>query len=41
MLAARVAGEMPPERAAELANRMPVEYLAEGWCTWTRGGRSR
>src|SRR5262245_26602752 len=29
MLAARVAGEMPPDRAAELANRMPVEYLAE------------
>ncbi|MCT2583475.1 hypothetical protein [Actinophytocola gossypii] len=29
-LAARVAGEMAPERAAELANRMPVEYLAEG-----------
>jgi hypothetical protein len=29
MLAARVAGEMPPERAAELANRMPVAYLAE------------
>lgn len=29
MLAARVAGEMPPERAAELVNRMPVEYLAE------------
>ncbi|HEX2130115.1 MAG TPA: hypothetical protein VHH15_01050 [Actinophytocola sp.] len=28
-LAARVAGEMAPERAAELANRMPVEYLAE------------
>jgi len=30
MLAARVAGEMAPERAAELANRMPIEYLAEG-----------
>ena len=29
LLAARVAGEMAPERAAELANRMPVEYLAE------------
>jgi hypothetical protein len=29
MLAARVAGEMAPERAATLANRMPVEYLAE------------
>lgn len=29
LLAARVAGEMPPDRAAELANRMPVEYLAE------------
>lgn len=28
LLAARVAGEMPPDRAAELANRMPVEYLA-------------
>lgn len=30
MLAARVAGEMPPDRAAELCNRMPVAYLAEG-----------
>ena len=29
LLAARVAGEMTPDRAAELANRMPVEYLAE------------
>src|SRR4051794_30527062 len=29
MLAARVAGEMDPDRAAELANRMPIEYLAE------------
>ena len=29
LLAARVAGEMAPDRAAELANRMPVEYLAE------------
>jgi hypothetical protein len=29
LLAARVAGEMPPDRAAELANRMPVEFLAE------------
>ena len=29
LLAARVAGEMPPDRAAELADRMPVEYLAE------------
>jgi len=29
LLAARVAGEMAPERAAELANRLPVEYLAE------------
>jgi len=29
LLAARVAGEMSPDRAAELANRMPVEYLAE------------
>ncbi|HEV7647028.1 MAG TPA: hypothetical protein VGP26_02590 [Actinophytocola sp.] len=29
LLAARVAGEMTPERAAELANRLPVEYLAE------------
>lgn len=29
LLAARVAGEMVPDRAAELANRMPVEYLAE------------
>ena len=29
LLAARVAGEMGPERAAELANRMPVEYLAQ------------
>ena len=32
LLAARIAGEMPPDRAAELANRMPVEYLAEA-CT--------
>jgi hypothetical protein len=30
LLAARIAVEMTPERAAELANRMPVEYLAEG-----------
>ncbi|MPZ82582.1 MAG: hypothetical protein GEV28_20140 [Actinophytocola sp.] len=30
LLAARVAGEMAPDRAAELANRMPVAYLAEG-----------
>src|SRR2546423_8634132 len=30
LLAARVAGEMEPERAAELADRMPVDYLAEG-----------
>jgi len=30
LLAARIAGEMTPDRAAELANRMPVEYLAEG-----------
>ncbi|HCT78393.1 MAG TPA: hypothetical protein DGT23_17815 [Micromonosporaceae bacterium] len=30
LLAARVAGEMAPDRAAELANRMPIEYLAEG-----------
>jgi hypothetical protein len=29
LLAARVAGEMAPERAAELADRMPVDYLAE------------
>lgn len=29
LLAARVAGEMGPDRAAELANRMPVEYLAQ------------
>jgi hypothetical protein len=29
LLAARIAGEMTPDRAAELANRMPVEYLAE------------
>ncbi len=29
LLAARVAGEMPPERAAQLADRMPVSYLAE------------
>jgi hypothetical protein len=29
LLAARIASEMPPERAAELANRMPVDYLAE------------
>lgn len=29
MLAARVAGEMAPDRAAELANRMPVEYLTQ------------
>src|SRR5919197_1862791 len=29
LLAARVAGEMAPERAAELANRMPIEYLAQ------------
>lgn len=29
LLAARVAGEMTPDRAAELANRMPVEYLAQ------------
>ncbi len=29
LLAARVAGEMSPERAAELADRMPVDYLAE------------
>jgi hypothetical protein len=29
LLAARVAGEMAPDRAAEFANRMPVEYLAE------------
>lgn len=28
-LAARVAGEMTPAKAAELADRMPVEYLAE------------
>lgn len=30
LLAARIASEMSPERAAELANRMPVDYLAEG-----------
>jgi hypothetical protein len=30
LLAARIAGEMPPDRAAALVNRMPVEYLAEG-----------
>lgn len=29
LLAARIAGEMTPERAAGLADRMPVEYLAE------------
>ncbi len=29
LLSARVAGEMVPERAAELAGRMPVDYLAE------------
>jgi hypothetical protein len=29
LLAARVAGEMHPDRAAELADRMPVDYLAE------------
>lgn len=29
LLAARIASEMPPERVAELINRMPVEYLAE------------
>lgn len=29
LLAARVAGEMAPDRAAELADRMPVRYLAE------------
>ena len=29
LLAARVAGEMPAGRAAELADRMPVDYLAE------------
>jgi hypothetical protein len=29
LLAARVAGEMAPDRAAELADRMPTEYLAE------------
>jgi hypothetical protein len=29
VLAARVAGEMAPARAAEMANRMPVAYLAE------------
>ncbi|GAB3435298.1 MotE family protein [Actinophytocola sediminis] len=28
MLAARVAGEMAPERAADMADRMPVDYLA-------------
>jgi hypothetical protein len=30
LLAARVACEMAPARAAELADRMPIEYLAEG-----------
>ena len=30
LLAARVASEMAPDRAAELVNRMPVEHLAEG-----------
>jgi hypothetical protein len=30
LLAARVAGEMTPDRAAEIVNRMPIEYLAEG-----------
>jgi hypothetical protein len=30
LLAARVAGEMAPDQAAELANRMPIDYLAEG-----------
>jgi hypothetical protein len=30
LLAARIAGEMAPDRAAELVNRMPVEYLADG-----------
>ncbi|MFC4852333.1 hypothetical protein [Actinophytocola glycyrrhizae] len=29
LLAARVAGEMTPDRAAELADRMPVGYLTE------------
>ncbi|HEU5475310.1 MAG TPA: hypothetical protein VFV67_32105 [Actinophytocola sp.] len=29
-LAARIASEMAPDRAAELANRMPIDYLAEG-----------
>lgn len=29
LLAARIASEMPPDRVAELVNRMPVEYLAE------------
>ncbi|TDV47806.1 hypothetical protein [Actinophytocola oryzae] len=29
MLSARIASVMPPEKAAELANRMPVEYLTE------------
>lgn len=29
LLAARIAGELPPERAAELVNRMPVDYLTE------------
>lgn len=29
LLAARVAGEMSPDRAAEMADRMPVDYLAE------------
>ena len=29
LLAARIASEMTPDRAAELANRMPVAYLAE------------
>lgn len=30
LLAARIAGEMAPDKAAELANRMPIEYLAAG-----------
>ena len=30
LLAARIAGEMAPDRAAELVNRMPIEYLADG-----------
>jgi hypothetical protein len=30
LLAARIAGEMAPDRAAELANRMPIGYLADG-----------